>query len=188
MHDGIQIIHGFFSHHPRGKPGAAFGMFADSPSQWKIGMLMGFSIIAMVIVSALLWKNSHAMTFTGVGLALILGGAVGNLWDRLSAGKWSIFCSSTSARINGPRSMWRTAPSWWEPGCLCLKSCSRRRQASKIGLALASFHYAKLPLRSMTIFINRKKEDALGFSVQLPINVCIAQNRLHVLSRLGEWN
>jgi signal peptidase II len=46
-------------------------------------MLIGFSIIALVIVSGLLWKNSHTMTSTGVGLALILGGAVGNLWDRL---------------------------------------------------------------------------------------------------------
>ena len=45
-----------------------------------------FSILALAVVSALLWKNSHSMTTTGVGLALILGGAVGNLWDRLLAG------------------------------------------------------------------------------------------------------
>ena len=37
----------------------------------------------MVIVFALLWKNSHSLTSTGIGLSLILGGAVGNLWDRL---------------------------------------------------------------------------------------------------------
>ena len=49
-------------------------------------MLVLFSLVALVVVSALLWKNSHAMTSTGVGLALILGGAVGNLWDRLLSG------------------------------------------------------------------------------------------------------
>ena len=83
LHDSIQIIPGFFRIIHAENPGAAFGIFADSPSQWKIAMLIGFSIVAMVIVSALLWKNSHTMTSTGVGLALILGGAVGNLWDRL---------------------------------------------------------------------------------------------------------
>jgi signal peptidase II len=83
MHDGIQVIPGFFRIIHTENPGAAFGIFADSPSQWKLGMLIGFSIIALVIVSGLLWKNSHTMTSTGVGLALILGGAVGNLWDRL---------------------------------------------------------------------------------------------------------
>jgi signal peptidase II len=45
-----------------------------------------FSIVALVVVSVLLWKSSHAMSTTGVGLALILGGAIGNLWDRLAAG------------------------------------------------------------------------------------------------------
>ena len=45
------------------------------------------SILALAVVSALLWKNSHSMTTTGVGLALILGGAVGNLWDRLLTGR-----------------------------------------------------------------------------------------------------
>jgi signal peptidase II len=83
MHDGIQVIPGFFRIIHTENPGAAFGIFADSPSQWKLGMLIGFSIIALVIVSSLLWKNSHTMTSTGIGLALILGGAVGNLWDRL---------------------------------------------------------------------------------------------------------
>jgi signal peptidase II len=50
-------------------------------------MLVMFSLIALVIVSALLWKNSHSMSTTGVGLALILGGALGNLWDRLLNGR-----------------------------------------------------------------------------------------------------
>jgi signal peptidase II len=43
-------------------------------------------LVALLIVSYLLWKNSHSMSTTGVGLALILGGAIGNLWDRLAAG------------------------------------------------------------------------------------------------------
>ncbi|MGA7294010.1 MAG: signal peptidase II [Terriglobales bacterium] len=83
MHDSVPVIPGFFRIIHAENPGAAFGIFADSPSEWKIGMLIVFSVIALLIVSTLLWKNSHTMTTTGVGLALILGGAVGNLWDRL---------------------------------------------------------------------------------------------------------
>jgi signal peptidase II len=87
LHDGIQVIPGFFRITHVENRGAAFGLFADSPGQWKIAMLVLFSIVALVVVTALLWRNSHAMTSTGIGLALILGGAVGNLWDRLLNGR-----------------------------------------------------------------------------------------------------
>jgi len=83
MHDSITVIPGFFRIIHAENPGAAFGIFADSPSTWKIGLLILFSLVALFIVCALLWKASHTMTSTGVGLALILGGAIGNLWDRI---------------------------------------------------------------------------------------------------------
>ena len=83
MHDGITVIPGFFRIIHAENPGAAFGIFADSPAPWKIGLLIFFSIVALLIVSALLWKSSHTLTATGVGLSLILGGAIGNLWDRV---------------------------------------------------------------------------------------------------------
>jgi signal peptidase II len=66
--------------------GAAFGLFAESSFQWKVGALVSFSILALVIVSALLWKNSHSLSTTTIGLSLILGGAMGNLWDRMVSG------------------------------------------------------------------------------------------------------
>ena len=87
MHDGIQVIPGFFRITHVENRGAAFGLFADSPAQWKVAMLVLFSIVALIVVTALLWRNSHVMTTTGIGLALILGGAVGNLWDRLLNGR-----------------------------------------------------------------------------------------------------
>jgi signal peptidase II len=87
LHDYKQVIPGFFRITHIENRGAAFGLFADSPAQWKVGMLVLFSIVALVVVSALLWRNSHVMTSTGIGLALILGGAVGNLWDRLLNGR-----------------------------------------------------------------------------------------------------
>jgi len=86
LHDSISLIPGFFRLTHIENRGAAFGLFADSPSEWKIAGLVLFSLVALVIVATLLWKNSHSMTITGVGLSLILGGAIGNLWDRLVSG------------------------------------------------------------------------------------------------------
>lgn len=89
LHDSIQLIpHVFYLTHVENR-GAAFGLFAESPSQWKIGMLILFSIVALIVVSTVLWRSGRAltMTTTGVGLSLILGGAIGNLWDRLLNGR-----------------------------------------------------------------------------------------------------
>lgn len=87
LHDTHQVIPGFFRLTHVENRGAAFGLFADSPSEWKIAALVLFSIVALAIVSVLLWRNSHSIHTTGIGLALILGGAVGNLWDRLLSGR-----------------------------------------------------------------------------------------------------
>jgi signal peptidase II len=87
LHDSITIVPRFFYLTHVQNRGAAFGLFADSPSEWKVALLIAFSIVALIIVSTLLWRGSHGMTSTGVGLALILGGALGNLWDRLLHGR-----------------------------------------------------------------------------------------------------
>jgi signal peptidase II len=87
LHDSITVVKRIFYITHVENRGAAFGLFNDSPSQWKIALLVLFSIVALVIVSALLWRSSHAMTASAVGLSLILGGALGNLWDRLLNGR-----------------------------------------------------------------------------------------------------
>lgn len=87
LRHSIVVIPGFFQLTHVQNTGAAFGLFADSPSQWKIGALVTFSILALVVVSALLWKNSHSLSTTTIGLSLILGGAMGNLWDRVMSGR-----------------------------------------------------------------------------------------------------
>jgi signal peptidase II len=87
LHDSITVISRIFYITHVENRGAAFGIFNDSPSHWKIGLLVFFSIAALVIVCALLWRSSHTMTASAVGLSLILGGALGNLWDRLLTGR-----------------------------------------------------------------------------------------------------
>lgn len=87
MYAHIQIIPGFFRLTHTENTGAAFSLFADSPSHWKTAFLIGFSAVAMVVVSVLLWKQSRPFSLTGIALSLILGGAVGNLWDRVASGR-----------------------------------------------------------------------------------------------------
>ena len=114
MYSHIQIIPGFFRITHTENTGAAFSLFADSPSHWKTVLLIGFSLVAMVIVSLLLWKQTRTLTITGVALSFILGGAVGNLWDRVASGRvvdfllfyvkqyqWPVFNLADSAIVVG---------------------------------------------------------------------------------------
>jgi signal peptidase II len=114
LYSHIQIIPGFFRLTHTENTGAAFSLFADSTAPWKTGLLIGFSVIALLVVSVLLWKNNHAHIVTGIGLSLIMGGAVGNLWDRLARGRvvdfllfyvkryqWPVFNLADSAIVVG---------------------------------------------------------------------------------------
>jgi signal peptidase II len=64
--------------------GAAFSMFEGSASQTLVrNLLIGFSIVAVVVVLALIGKMGRSISLTSLALALILGGALGNLYDRV---------------------------------------------------------------------------------------------------------
>ncbi len=86
-HDGVDVVPGFFRLTHILNEGAAFGLFSDSPSEWKVAMLILFSVAALAVVSALLWKNGNAMNATAVALSMVFGGALGNLWDRVTSGR-----------------------------------------------------------------------------------------------------
>jgi signal peptidase II len=87
MYSHIQIIPGFFRITHTENTGAAFSLFDNSTAHWKTSALIAFSAVAMVIVIGLLWKQKQALTTTGIALSLILGGAFGNLWDRVAHGR-----------------------------------------------------------------------------------------------------
>ena len=91
LHGSVRVISGFFSLTHIENQGAAFGIFNDSPARWKIAMLVAFSLVAISVVATLIWKNSVRFTSGTLGLALIFGGACGNLWDRLVRGQVTDF-------------------------------------------------------------------------------------------------
>jgi signal peptidase II len=64
--------------------GAAFSLFADSatPEHVRWG-LIGFSTLAAIAVLVALIRLGTRFTLTNIALALILGGAIGNDYDRI---------------------------------------------------------------------------------------------------------
>ncbi len=73
-------------------PGAAFSMLASAPPLVRAVLLVGVSAMVMTIVGVMLWrlpKNADALMTTS--LALVFGGAFGNLWDRVFRGSVTDF-------------------------------------------------------------------------------------------------
>ena len=68
--------------------GAAFGVLAEGNAFWRSLVLIGVSGLVLVFVVSALWSRKSAFTATAtrIGLSLILGGAVGNLFDRVVRG------------------------------------------------------------------------------------------------------
>jgi signal peptidase II len=65
--------------------GAAFSLFSNAPG-WQTPLLIGFALVAIGIVGTLLVRSPGRRLLCS-GLALILGGALGNLIDRLRYGQ-----------------------------------------------------------------------------------------------------
>ena len=64
--------------------GAAFSFLADAGG-WQKWFFSGISIVAVVVIIYLITKHQNQKLFC-IGLALVLGGAIGNLYDRLTLG------------------------------------------------------------------------------------------------------
>ncbi len=81
------VIPGVFSISHVMNDGAAFSLFSYSsrPQLVRI-MLIGFSVLAAVAVFIALLRMGQRLTATTIALALILGGAIGNVYDRLVYG------------------------------------------------------------------------------------------------------
>jgi signal peptidase II len=85
--DHVVVIPRLFAISHVENPGAAFSLFNDSSSPDRVRwMLLLFSLLAAVAVLVALVKLGRRVTATTVALALILGGALGNAWDRMRFG------------------------------------------------------------------------------------------------------
>jgi len=83
--------------------GAAFSLFAENASPLAVRRgLIAFSVAAVLMVFAMLWRTGRQYSLTSIALALILGGAVGNLWDRIHYSYVVDFIEVTIIRYHWP--------------------------------------------------------------------------------------
>ena len=86
--------------------GAAFSFLADAGG-WQRWF---FTAVTLVISAVLVWmlRRQHANRLLAVALALVLGGAIGNLWDRVTLGHVVDFVQLHAAGYSWPGSSGRT--------------------------------------------------------------------------------
>ena len=83
----VPVIPGFFNLTSSKNSGAVFGMFNDSAVWWKTPLLIGVSLALLITVVALVVRTQNLHWATKIGLSLVLGGALANLFDRIRVGE-----------------------------------------------------------------------------------------------------
>jgi signal peptidase II len=86
LHDSVTVIPGFFDVTHVRNTGAAFGMLNGVEFAYKPAVMVLVAIIALGAVASYALTLPSTQQIARYGLALILGGAVGNLIDRATAG------------------------------------------------------------------------------------------------------
>ena len=87
----VPVVPHFFSLTHVENTGAAFSLLADWPPSVRLPLLVSFSVIALAMVGYMLWNSARRFTGRGLALALILGGALGNLYERVLYGRVTDF-------------------------------------------------------------------------------------------------
>jgi len=86
LHQSLTIIPGFLDLAHTRNTGVAFGFFANSDSSWMPHVLTLISGLALLTIFVFSLRNSSRNRKLQLGLMLVLGGAAGNLYDRLLYG------------------------------------------------------------------------------------------------------
>ncbi len=79
----IPLIDGYLRLTYIRNPGAAFGIFSSSSEAFRVPFFLLISSLAIVMVLIFYLRSARDNTLLQVGLSLVLGGALGNLADRL---------------------------------------------------------------------------------------------------------
>jgi len=82
----LPVIPGFFNLTLTFNPGAAFGLWTNLPPGWREVALGASIALALTVVMIFLRQPSYQSTLARMSLSAILGGALGNIIDRLLYG------------------------------------------------------------------------------------------------------
>ncbi len=87
LYQSILVVPGFFNLTHIHNPGGAFGFLAQQNATLRIWVFIFASSFAIVLIFMFYRQIPKTHPILSAGLALIFGGAVGNLIDRLRFGK-----------------------------------------------------------------------------------------------------
>jgi len=87
LYETQPILSGFLDLHYIRNPGAAFGFLSNNQSDWRIPFFVGISVFAIGIILFLFHKLESSEVLMPMALSLVLGGALGNLIDRIRLGE-----------------------------------------------------------------------------------------------------
>ncbi len=87
LYHAVPVIPGFFDLTHIRNPGGAFGFMAGGSRGLRNLLFIGVSVIAMGLIVAFYRSTPRTHRFLAAALAMIFGGAVGNLIDRLRFGE-----------------------------------------------------------------------------------------------------
>jgi signal peptidase II len=87
LHHSIPVIDDIFSLTYIRNTGAAFGMLAGSAAHFRLPFLVIFSLVAIGFIIVMVRRLPPGETGLITALAFILGGAIGNLIDRVVYGE-----------------------------------------------------------------------------------------------------
>lgn len=83
----LVVIDGFFDLTHVRNPGGAFSFFANADPVWRLPFFLGAPLIAIVLLFVFYRRTPPDARFSALALGLVLGGALGNLTDRLRYGE-----------------------------------------------------------------------------------------------------
>ena len=86
LYSSVAVIPGLFHLTLVTNRGALFGLFHDMASPYRNLIFTFVPMLAIVVILLFQYRTTVSDTMAQAGLALILGGAVGNLIDRLRFG------------------------------------------------------------------------------------------------------
>lgn len=86
LYESLEIIPGFFNLTYLTNKGAAFGFLAGVTAAWRHYFFLVLASVALIILTVAWFRIRKDHPFYGPALALIAGGAIGNLIDRVRLG------------------------------------------------------------------------------------------------------
>jgi signal peptidase II len=130
--DTLRIIPGFFDIVHAQNRGIAFSLFSDSPAEWRTLLLPLFALAAVIVVAGILWRPERLDRLSLAGFTLILGGAAGNLFDRVLWGRVTDFLDIYVGNYHWPTFNVADSAVVIGSGLLILELLRPKRQAANV--------------------------------------------------------